>query len=186
MERSRMVITHAIELGRKRLLFLFGLAALIFIPLGLFEALEETIGTIDTDIDSTGELAGAIATTAVQVASALIGEILYTGAVAVAVVNTAAGASPSLGRIVRTTRWLALIAIDLLFALGMLIGLLLFLVPGLIFFGRYALTAVVAEIEEPGARAGSLWSYCSARCSAASSSARRSRAASRRSPPTTS
>ncbi|HKJ35299.1 MAG TPA: hypothetical protein VKA36_01920 [Solirubrobacterales bacterium] len=154
MKRSRVVISRAIDLGRGRLPFLFGLAALIFVPLGFLEAAEETVGTIDTDeIGNGGELATAIATTAVHIVSALVGEILYTGAVAIAVVSTARGVDPSLPRIVRTTRWATLIAIDVLFAIGTLIGLLLFLVPGLVFFGRYALVAVVAEIEELGVRA---------------------------------
>jgi hypothetical protein len=152
MGRTKLIIGRAIGLGRGRLPFLFGLAALIFIPLGLLDALEEMTGGIDTDQLDDRELLAAIATTTVHIVSAVLGEILYTGAVAVAVVATAPGVNPSLTRSIRATRWAALVAIDLLFALGMVIGLLLFLVPGLLFFGRYALVAVVAEIEELGVR----------------------------------
>lgn len=152
MDRAKLIVGKALELGRGRLPFLFGLAALIFIPLGVLDALEESTSGIDTDQLDDRELLAAIATATVHIVSALLGEILYTGAVGVAVVATAPGVNPSLSGIIRTTRWGTLIAIDLLFALGMLVGLLLFLIPGLIFFGRYALVAVVAEIEELGVR----------------------------------
>jgi hypothetical protein len=152
MTRARTTITRAIESGRGRAPFLIGLAALVFIPLGLLDALEESLGPIDTGRLDDLELLGAIAGTAIHSASALLGEILYTGAVAVAVISTPAGANPSMRELVRQTRWRTLIAIDLLFVLGMLTGLLLLVIPGLIFFARYVLVAVIAEVEALGVR----------------------------------
>lgn len=152
MERTRIVIGRAAAAGRDRLPFLFGLAALIFIPLGLLDALDDRLGQIDTDeLDDLRLLAG-LATTAVHVFSALLGEVLYAGAVAIAVISTPAGKNPSLRRIIATTRWRTLIAVDLLFALGVFVSVLLLIVPAIFFFARYALTAVVAELEELGVR----------------------------------
>lgn len=132
--------------------FLLGLAALLFIPLGLLDALEESLGAIDTDRLDELELLGALAGTAIHAVSSLLGEILYTGAVAIAVISTPAGANPSLRGIIRRTRWGTLIAIDLLFVLGTVVGLLLLVIPALIFFARYVLVAVLAEVEELGVR----------------------------------
>lgn len=152
MGRARATIIRAIESGRGRAPFLVGLAAVLFIPLGLLDALEESFGAIDTNRLDDLELLGALAGTAIHSASALLGEILYTGAVAVAVISAPAGANPSLVELVRQTRWRTLIAIDLLFVLGMLVGVLLLVIPGLIFFARYVLVAVLAEVEELGVR----------------------------------
>ncbi len=152
MDRARVVIGSAVGAGRGRAGFLFGLAALVFVPLGLLDAAEEAIGGINTDRVEDVELVGAVAGAAVHAASALVGEILYTGAVAIAVVATPAGIDPSLREIIRETRWGVLIAIDLLFVAGSIVGFLLLVVPGLIFFARYVLVAVVAEIEKLGVR----------------------------------
>jgi hypothetical protein len=113
MGRTRTVIRRAIASGRGRLPFLFGLAALIFIPLGLLDAIDEATGGIDSDRLNDLELLAVSAETAVHVAAALIGQVLFAGAVAIAVIGTPAGENPSLGRVARQTRWGALIAIDL-------------------------------------------------------------------------
>jgi hypothetical protein len=152
MGRTSTVIRRAVELGRGRAPFLFGLAALIFVPLGLIDAIDEATGGIDTDALSNFELLTSGGSTALHVVSAVLGGLLYAGAVAIAVISTAPGEDPTLARIIRETRWWTLIAVDLLFTLGMVIGLLLLVIPGLIFFARYALVATLAEIEELGIR----------------------------------
>lgn len=154
MKRVRAVIRAAIDAGRGRLGFLIGLAALVFIPLGLLDAIDERVSEIDPANLSGLATAGALAEVALNTASSLLGEVLYAGAVAIAVVHAPPGRSPSLREIVRETRWLTLIAIDVLFVLGMVFGILLLLIPGLIFFPRYVLAATVAEVEGLGVRAG--------------------------------
>jgi hypothetical protein len=154
MERPRAVIRAAIEAGRGRLPFLIGLAALIFIPLGLLDAIDERVSEIDPAELSELALTASLAEVALNTASSLLGEILYAGAVAIAVVHAPPGRSPSLAKILREIRWLTLIAIDVLFVLGMVVGILLLLVPGLIFFARYTLAATAAELEGLGVRAG--------------------------------
>lgn len=152
MRRAKLVVRHAIGVGRHRLFFLFGLAAVIFVPLGLLEAVQSEIGEVDTELMSDREVLEGLGVAGINVSTALLGEVLYAGAVSIAVISTPLGESPSLRRIMGEIRWGALIAIDLLFALGVLLGLLLLVVPGVIFFARYALTAVLAEVEERGVR----------------------------------
>lgn len=152
MCRTRTVIRRTIDAGRGRLPFLFGLAALIFIPLGLLDAVDEATGGIDSDQLDDLQLLAISAETAVHVGSALLGQVLFAGAAAIAVTSTPAGENPSLRRVIRQTRWGALIAIDLLFTAGMMLALLLLLIPAIFFFSRYVLSAVLAEIEELGVR----------------------------------
>lgn len=150
--RTRIVIRRAIDCGRGRAPFLIGLAALIFIPLGLLDAFESTAGVINTDTLSDSELLAAIAGTALHIASSLLGEVLFAGAVAIAVIETPPGENPSLAAIIRRTRWGTLIAIDLLFVGGLVFSVLLLVIPAFFFFARYVLAAVLAEIEELGVR----------------------------------
>jgi hypothetical protein len=152
MGRSRTVIGRAIAAGRGRLPFLVGLAAMIFIPLGLLDAIDEAIGGIDSDRLDDLQLLAVSAETAVHVGSALLGQVLFAGAVSIAVVSTPPGANPSLRRVIQQTRWGALIAIDLLFTAGMIFSLLLLVIPAFFFFARYVLSAVLAETEELGVR----------------------------------
>lgn len=153
MKRVRAVIRTAIDAGRGRLPFLIGLAALVFIPLGLLDAIDERVGEIDPAELSDLAVVGALAEVAVTTASSMLGEILYAGAVAIAVVHSPPGGSPSMRQILRETRWLTLIVIDFLFVLGMVAGILLLVVPGLIFFARYVLAATLGEVEGLGVRA---------------------------------
>ena len=148
MGRTRIVIRRAIDCGRGRAPFLIGLAALIFIPLGLLDAFESTAGVINTDTLSDSELLAAIAGTALHIASSLLGEVLFAGAVAIAVIEAPPGEDPSLAAIIRRTRWGTLIAIDLLFVGGLVFSVLLLVIPAFFFFARYVLAAVLAEIEE--------------------------------------
>jgi hypothetical protein len=154
MKRARAVIRAAIEAGRGRLRFLIGLAALVFIPLGLLDAIDAQVSEIDPADLSDLAVAGAFAEVALNTVSSLLGEVLYAGAVAIAVMHAPPGRSPLLREIVSEIRWLTLIAIDILFVLGMVAGILLLIVPGLIFFARYALAATAAEAEGLGVRAG--------------------------------
>lgn len=154
MGRALTVIRRAIASGRHRLPFLFGLAAVIFVPLGFFNALETTsVGHLDGDDLGGLEIAQVVGATSVYLAAALLGQLLYSGAVAVAVISTPLGVNPSLRRIARETRWRDLIVVDLLFSFGMLVSVLLFVVPAIFFLARYALCAVLAEVEGLGVRA---------------------------------
>ncbi len=150
MGRTKIIVRRAIDCGRGRVRFLLGLAALIFIPLGLLDALQTAAGVINTDAASDFELLAQIASAALHFASSLLGVILFGGAVAIAVVGTPPGVDPSLPMIIRRTRWGTLVAIDLLFVAGLFFSALLLVIPLFFFFARYVLAAVLAEIEELG------------------------------------
>jgi hypothetical protein len=131
--------------------FLLPVAILLFVPLGLVDALGEHAGEIDADELEWGELAALLGAVALQVASATVGEIFYAG-VAMAAVSESMEGRPraSIGRVMRSLPYARLIAVDALFALGLAVGLALLVVPGLIFFARYILAGPVVEIERRG------------------------------------
>jgi hypothetical protein len=131
--------------------FLLPVAILLFVPLGLVDALGEHAGEIDAGELEWGELAALFAAVVLQVASATVGEVFYAGVAMAAVTESMEGRPrASIGRVMRTLPYARLIAVDVLFALGLAVGLALLVVPGLIFFARYILAAPVVEIERRG------------------------------------
>jgi hypothetical protein len=131
--------------------FLLPVAILLFVPLGLLDAIGEHGGEIDADGLEPGELAALLGAVVLQVATAAIGEIFYAG-VAMTAVTESMERRPraSIGRVMRTLPYGRLIVVDVLFAIGLGIGLALLIVPGLIFFARYILVAPVVETERGG------------------------------------
>jgi hypothetical protein len=132
---------------------LISLAVAVFVPLGLLHAI-----TVDAEIGSLGFSAGfrlvaAIGAVLVIAATGLIGEVFYTGAVAISLTHSREGRPPSLREIAGMVNYGPLIAIDLLYGALVAVGLLFFLVPGILAFVWLGLTAPVVEIEHRGIRA---------------------------------
>jgi hypothetical protein len=131
--------------------FLLPVALILFVPLGLIDALGEhgpDLGGRELEV---GELIGLAAAVVLQVTTATVGEVFYAG-VAMAAVTASMERRPraSIGHVMRTLPYGRLIAVDLLFALGLGIGFALLVVPGLIFFAWYVLSAPLVEIERGG------------------------------------
>jgi hypothetical protein len=145
----RIAATCRSEAGR-----LLATAAIVFIPLGLVEALGEKL--IDVDLDSLTELEiAALAVAAVaQGATALLGEVFYSGAVAAIIVGARTGGHRPLREIARELPYGRLFAVDLLFSIALAIGLLLLIVPGIVFLTYFALSAPAVEIENRGVWGG--------------------------------
>jgi hypothetical protein len=129
------------------------LAVAVFIPLGLVHAI-----TVHAEIGSIGfssglKLAALIGATLALAATGLVGEVFYTGAVAILLTHPHDGKPPSLREIARTINYGQLIAIDLLYGALVAVGLIAFFVPGVLAFVWLGLSAPVVEIEHRGIRA---------------------------------
>ena len=134
-----------------RSLALFGAA--IFIPLGAVEVVAHDVGEIDVaGLSDAGALALVGASIAIIV-TALIGELFFAGVVASAVSETHGGQAPSLGELIRSVPYGTLVVIDVLSVAGIALGLLLLVVPGVLFLGYFGLAAPMAKIEHLGVRA---------------------------------
>jgi hypothetical protein len=139
------VLAEAWRLGRERIGFLLAAGVAVFAPVGLVEAFElSQVQAGDIDV------AGVIATAIVGVlfsAVTLIGEVLYSGIVAATVREAHGGRRRSVGELVRSLPYGRLIAADLLFVAVVGLGLLAFVVPGLVFLAWFSLAAPVIEVE---------------------------------------
>jgi hypothetical protein len=131
---------------------LLPLAAIVFVPLGLVHAIpiEADLTTIDTNSLELLVLAAAVLTLA---ATGLIGEVFYTGAVSIALTHPHGEQPPNLGEVARTVNYGGLIAVDLLYGVVVAVGLVVFLVPGIVAFVFLGLAAPVVEIEKRSVRA---------------------------------
>jgi hypothetical protein len=134
--------------------FLLPVAVVLFVPLGFIEAWAEHAFELEADDLDAGQLGGLIVAVVVQVATSSLGEVFYAGAVMSAVSESMEGhRRPPVGKLLRTLPYGGLIVVDILFALGFAVGLVLLVVPGLIFFARYVLAAPLLELERRGVRA---------------------------------
>jgi hypothetical protein len=141
-----LVLGRTVAVFRSEWPFMFVLAVLVFAPLGALDFVLDLVA--EHDIGVAFVLVGVSA-----VVSALIGEVFYSGTVAVLIAKTGPGEQPSLRHVARKLRYLRLISADLLVTLVIVVGLLLFLVPGVVFFAWFAFVAPVIEIEDHTVRA---------------------------------
>jgi hypothetical protein len=134
--------------------FLLPVAIVLFVPLGFIEAWGEHAFELEAEDFNAAEVAGLIVAAVVQVTTSSLGEVFYAGVVMSAVSESMEGhRRPPVGRLLRTLPYGGLIVVDILFAFGLAFGLVLLVVPGLIFFARYVLAAPLLELEHTGVRA---------------------------------
>lgn len=156
MRRTRDLLSIYTRIGRAYWRWapsLIVLAIAVFVPLGLLHAI-----TVDAEIGSIGfsegfKLLAAIGAVLAIAATGLIGEVFYTGAVAISLTHREQGRTPSVREIASMINYGPLIAIDLIYGALVAIGLIFFLVPGFLAFVWLGLTAPVVEIEHRGIRA---------------------------------
>lgn len=132
---------------------LLPLACFVFVPLGLIHAIPVHVEATSLNIDSGLEIFGAVLAVLLLVTTGLLGEIFYTGAVAIALTHPHDGEQPSLREVAGSVRYGTLIAVDLIFGVLVALGVLAFIVPGVLVFVYLGLAAPVVEIEHRGVRA---------------------------------
>jgi hypothetical protein len=151
--KARHVYARTLRTYWRRAGFLLVLGVLVFVPVGLLEALAERVDEVHTDeildLATVALILGLLA----QAAVALLGEVFYAGAVGLAMRRGEASRPPPLREVARRLSYGPLIAVDLLFGFGTAIGLLLLVVPGVVFFGWFALAGPIVELEGRGVRA---------------------------------
>ena len=132
---------------------LLPLAVWVFIPLGLIHAIPVHLGITHFDIDSLAEILVLVGAVLALSATGLIGEVFYTGAVAIALTHPHGGQAPSLREVARMINYKRLIAVDLLYGVLVAVGLAAFVLPGVLLYIYLGLSAPIIEIEQHGVRA---------------------------------
>ena len=148
----RRVLGEVWRLFRTHPRELLAAGIVVFVPLGLLDAVS---GSLFEEVEDASELeiaatvAGAIGASALS----LLGEVLYAGFVAALVVSERDGEPHPLPELVKSLPYGRLIVADLVYVLLVSLGLLLLIVPGLVFLTWFALVAPVVKLEGLGVAA---------------------------------
>jgi len=154
--RAREIYVRTLRASRARAGYLLLLGALVFIPLGFLSALTDRISEIHAestsdvfDLGTVALIAGVLA----QAATTLLGEVFYAGAVGLTMRQGERSQPPPLRYVARRLSYGRLIAVDILLSIGVAVGLVLLIVPGVLFFAWFALAGPIVELEGRGVRA---------------------------------
>lgn len=133
---------------------LLPLAVFVFVPLGLVHAIPVHYDATQFDLGRGFAVAGVLLAVLLLSGVGLLGEVFYTGAVAIALTHPHGedGRPPGLLDVVRMVRYRTLIAVDIVFGVLVALGLVVLVVPGVLLFVYLGLAAPVAEIERRGWR----------------------------------
>jgi hypothetical protein len=129
------------------------LATIVFVPIGLLDALTFHADLESLDLEHSLQLLAVIAATAAITITALLGEVFYAGAVAVSLTHPEHGHAPPLREIAQRLNYRRLISIDLIYGLIVTVGLALLIAPGVAAFVWLGLAGPIVEIEDRGVRA---------------------------------
>lgn len=124
------------------------LAVIVFIPLGLLNALTMNVELDSLDFTNGIKLAAFALAVGVVTATGLIGEVFFSGAIAISLTHPHGEDPPPLREIARRLNYGRLIAVDLIFVAIVALGLLLGLVPGILAFVWLGLAGPIVELED--------------------------------------
>jgi hypothetical protein len=124
------------------------LAAIVFLPLGLLGALTAQIDVDALEVDSVFEVAAVLGAFSAIAATSLLGEVFYSGAIAIGLTHPEHEHPPGLREIARRINYKRLIVIDLIYVAAVLLGMAALIVPGVLIFIYFGLSGPVVEIEE--------------------------------------
>lgn len=124
------------------------LAVIVFVPLGLLNALTMNVELDSLDITNGLKLAAFALAVGVVTATGLIGEVFFSGAIAISLTHPHGEDPPPLREIARRLNYGRLIAVDLIFVAIVALGLLLGLVPGILAFVWLGLAGPIVELED--------------------------------------
>ena len=128
------------------------LALVVFVPFGLIDALSTELNVDSLNIDSGIKVAALLAAVGALTTTSLLGEVFYSGAIALSLTGPADRKPLGLRETARRLDYKRLIAVDLVYVLIVVVGMLLFIVPGALAFVYLGLAGPVVEIEKRGVR----------------------------------
>jgi hypothetical protein len=128
-------------------------AVLFFVPLGLLDALSLQVDVDSLDLTSGIKVAALVLAVGAVTMTGLLGEIFFSGAIAISLTHSHGEGPPGPREIVGRIKYGRLIVVDVAFVAIVAAGLLLGLVPGLLAFVFLGLAGPIIEIEERSAAA---------------------------------
>jgi hypothetical protein len=131
---------------------LLSLALIVFLPLGLLDAITATVDIDALDLTSGIKVAALALAVGAITMTGLLGEIFFSGAIAISLTHPHGERPPSPREIARRVKYGRLILVDVAFVAIVAAGLLLVFVPGVLAFVFLSLAGPTVEIEERSAR----------------------------------
>lgn len=127
-------------------LLLLGLV--VFVPLGLIDSLALKIDVEALDLTSGIKVTAFLLAVLAVTTTGLLGEVFFSGAVAVSLTHSDNDGPPSPLEIARHLNYVRLIAVDVLYVLLVALGLVAFIVPGALAFIWLGLAGPIVELED--------------------------------------
>jgi len=135
------------------------LALIVFLPLGLLDALAAHVDVDALDLTSGIKVAAVALAVGAIAMTGLLGEVFFSGAIAISLTHPHGEEPPSLREIAGRVKYGRLILVDIAFVAIVAVGLLLGFIPGLLAFVFLGLAGPVVEIEERAAHRALLRSF---------------------------
>lgn len=129
------------------------LSVIVFLPLGLLDALSLRVDVDSLDLSSGIKVATLMLAVGAVTMTGLLGEIFFSGAIAISLTHPHGERPPRLREIAGRIRYGRLVAVDLAFVAIVYLGLLLAVLPGVLAFVFLGLAGPIVEIEERSAGA---------------------------------
>jgi hypothetical protein len=123
------------------------LAAIVFVPLGFLDALTANVEVDSLNFANGLQIAAAIGAVAAITMTGLLGEVFFSGAVAVALTHPEHEKAPPIMEVARRLDYKRLILVDVAYVTLVIVGLVLFFVPGILVFVWLGLAGPVVELE---------------------------------------
>jgi hypothetical protein len=123
------------------------LAVVVFVPLGLLNALTMDVELDSLDLTDGIKLAAFALAVGVVTTTGLIGEVFFSGAIAISLTHPHGEDPPGLREIARRLDYGRLIAVDLVFVAIVAVGLILGIVPGVLAYVWLGLAGPLVELE---------------------------------------
>jgi hypothetical protein len=127
------------------------LATIVFLPLGLLDALSLQVDVESLDLTSGVEIAALMLAVGAVTMTGLLGEIFFSGAIAISLTHPHGEGPPGLREIAGRIKYGRLIVVDIAFVVLVAAGLLVGLIPGILAFVFLGLAGPIVEIEERSA-----------------------------------
>jgi hypothetical protein len=130
---------------------LFSLALIVFLPLGLLDAVAANVDVGALDLTSGIKVTAIVLAVGAVTMTGLLGELFFSGAIAISLTHPHGEQAPSLREIVGHVKYGRLILVDFAFVAIVAAAGLIALIPGVIAFVFFGLAGPVVEIEESSA-----------------------------------
>jgi hypothetical protein len=126
-------------------------AVLVFVPLGLLDALSLQVDVDSLDLTSGVKIAALVVAVGAVTMTGLLGEIFFSGAIAISLTHPHGEGPPGIREIAGRIKYGRLVVVDVAFVAIVALGILLGLVPGVLAFVFLGLAGPIIEIEERSA-----------------------------------